>query len=295
MRPLLLFLAGLLQFAVHAQVPGVERVLVIGFDGLSPKGIEEANTPNIDELAARGAHSYKARAVMPTVSSPNWASMIMGAGPEQHGVLGNEWPLPMARLQPSADGPQGIFPTIFSVLREQRPDAYIAVVHDWDGFGRLFQRKMVDLIINGDLEDDTLAKAIETITTHKPTLTFIHFDHVDHNLHGHGFLTPEYIGAVEKGDAFVGDLMDTLKNAGIFDTTAVILTADHGGKDKGHGGNSLDEYIIPWIIAGPGITPSKIITTPINTYDTAVTVAHLLGLTPPEAWVGRPVLSAFQP
>ena len=35
--------------------------------------------------------SIHARGVIPTVSSPNWASMIMGAGPEQHGITSNDW------------------------------------------------------------------------------------------------------------------------------------------------------------------------------------------------------------
>jgi len=38
-----------------------------------------------------GAWTLHARGVMPTVSSPNWASMIMGAGPEQHGVTSIDW------------------------------------------------------------------------------------------------------------------------------------------------------------------------------------------------------------
>jgi len=38
--------------------------------------------------------------------------------------------------------------------------------------------------------------------------------------------------------------------------TAIILTADHGGHDKGHGDtkNPLD-YTIPFYVWGPGVTP----------------------------------------
>ncbi|MBI1319461.1 MAG: sulfatase-like hydrolase/transferase [Candidatus Hydrogenedens sp.] len=279
--------------AATAQVHGVEHVLIVGFDGLSPKGIEAADTPRFDALVAAGAHTFEARAVMPTVSSPNWASMIMGAGPEQHGILGNEWPLPMARLKPVVDGPQGIFPTIFSILREQRPESRIAVIHDWDGFGRLFQRKMVDVIINGDLEDDTANQAAKVLQEEKPTLTFIHFDHVDHALHSEGFMTEPYVAAVAKADHLLGQVLDALDSAGMTESTAIIVTADHGGKDKGHGGNSLDEYTIPWILAGKGAATGKTITDTVNTYDTAATAAYLLGLTPPQAWIGRPVLSAL--
>ncbi len=72
-------------------VTGVEHVIIIGCDGMSPDGVQKAETPNTRRLMREGAFNLHARGVMPTVSSPNWASMIMGAGPEQHGVTSNEW------------------------------------------------------------------------------------------------------------------------------------------------------------------------------------------------------------
>jgi predicted AlkP superfamily pyrophosphatase or phosphodiesterase len=58
---------------------------VIGVDGLSPDGVLKAKAPVLEGLRKTGAYSLHARAVMPTMNSPNWASMINGAGPEQHG------------------------------------------------------------------------------------------------------------------------------------------------------------------------------------------------------------------
>ncbi len=49
------------------------------------------------------------RAVLPTVSSPNWASMIMGVGPEQHGITSNEWERDEHVLPPVNEGPEKIF------------------------------------------------------------------------------------------------------------------------------------------------------------------------------------------
>jgi hypothetical protein len=58
---------------------------------------------------------------MPTSSSPNWASMIMGAGPEQHGVTSNDWETNKFEIPALEVGPEGMFPTIFGVIRRQRP------------------------------------------------------------------------------------------------------------------------------------------------------------------------------
>ena len=76
--------------AVRAAVRGAAHVVVIGFDGLNPDGIEHAATPVMHGMMKRGAYTLHARAVIPTVSSPNWASMIMGAGPADHGVTTNQ-------------------------------------------------------------------------------------------------------------------------------------------------------------------------------------------------------------
>jgi predicted AlkP superfamily pyrophosphatase or phosphodiesterase len=276
-----------------AQVAGVEHVLVIGVDGMAPFGIEAADTPVMDGLMKRGAWTMHARAVMPTSSSPNWASMIMGAGPEQHGVTSNEWQPDKHEIEPTVKGPGGIFPTIFSVLHEQRPNAHIAVLHHWDGFGRLLERDAVNFIANPKSEDLTAQRAVEYIQEHKPTFLFVHLDHVDHAGHEIGWRTPEYNAAVAKADRLIGQMLDALKAAGIQDKTIVLVTADHGGKNKSHGGSTMDEIEIPWIIAGPGIAAGKEITTPVDTYQTAATIAYVFGLKPPSAWIARPVLDAF--
>src|SRR6266550_1778399 len=159
-------------------LPGVEHVVIIGVDGMSPKGLEVAKTPHMHQLMREGAYTLHARGVMPTVSSPNWASMIMGAGPEQHGVTSNDWQPDKFEISPVAVGSGGIFPTIFGVLRQQRPKAKIACVHDWDGFGRLLEARAMDVLENVKGSPATTRRAIEVIRQNKPTFLFVHFDDV---------------------------------------------------------------------------------------------------------------------
>src|SRR5205809_8104130 len=99
----------------------VKHMVVVGVDGLSPDSVLKAKSPVMRRLMKEGAWSLHARGVMPTSSSPNWASMIMGAGPEQHGVTSNDWQPDKFDIAPIATGSGGIFPTIFGVLREQQP------------------------------------------------------------------------------------------------------------------------------------------------------------------------------
>lgn len=282
----------LLPLNLVAQVPGVEHVLVIGVDGMSPDGVQKARTPNLNALIDRGAYSMHARAVLPSSSSPNWASMIMGAGPEQHGVTSNDWRIDQFVLPSTAYAADGFFPTIFQLAHSEYPEAVIAAVYDWGGFGDLFSHKSVTHALNPKGPEATAAEAIRLFKSEKPLLTFVHLDHVDGAGHRAGHGSAEYYEAVERADRLVGELMTGLEAAGMRGSTLVIVTADHGGYNTGHGGQTLAEMEIPWIVAGPGVVPGML-SVPINTYDTAATVAFSLGLRQPEAWIARPVTSAF--
>jgi predicted AlkP superfamily pyrophosphatase or phosphodiesterase len=277
----------------NAQVNGVDSVVVIGVDGLSPDGVVKARTPVLHRMMKDGAFTLHARAVMPTVSSPNWASMIMGAGPEQHGVTSNDWEPDKFDIKPTAVGPGGIFPTVFGLLRQQKPRARIGCFHDWGGFGRLFERAAVDKVENPKGAQETTSRAIAFIKEQKPEFTFIHLDHVDHAGHTSGHGTPEYNQAVEEADRLIGLVLGALEEAGMAGRTAVLVTSDHGGRGKGHGGNTMGEIEIPWILRGPGVAAGRELTTPVNTFDTAATVAYIFGLTPPRCWIARPVREAF--
>lgn len=276
-----------------AGVGGVEHVIIVGVDGLGSIAFKADNAPVMHRLMREGAFTLYARGVLPTSSSPNWASMIMGAGPEQHGVTSNDWEPHRYDIAPLAIGSGGIFPTIFGVLRQQRPAARIVVVHDWEGFGRLLEPRAPDVLEHVKGTPATARRAIALFTERKPNLLFMHFDEVDHAGHTHGFGSPQYYAAVEEIDRLVAELMDAVQTSGVGSKTIVLITADHGGVGKSHGGATMAEIEIPWIIHGPGVAAGHQIQSSVNTYDTAPTVAWILGLTPPGCWIGRPVSEAF--
>jgi predicted AlkP superfamily pyrophosphatase or phosphodiesterase len=143
-------------------------------------------------------------------------------------------------------------------------------------------------------EDRTAREAAIYVAANKPLFTFIHLDHVDHAGHESGHGTKEYYASVEKADKLIGEIINGLKKANIFEQTVIIVTADHGGKGKGHGGDTPEERNIPWIATGPGIKKGNTLTDAINTYDTAATVAYLFGYKAPDCWIGKPVISAFE-
>lgn len=274
---------------IHAR-----RVLIIGVDGMSPDGIAHASTPVMDSLMAHGRYSLSARAVLPTVSSPNWASMINGASPAEHGIRSNAWKPGKDRRERHCGGERGErWPTLFGVLRSARPDARIGVFHDWGGFGRLVEPGACDVLRHVPGAERTARQAAEWWLAERPDLVFVHLDHVDGAGHAHGYGSPAYYAAVEEADRLIGLLVDAVDRSGLAPETLLIVTSDHGGKGHGHGGDSPEERTIPWMAAGSGIVPGQPLPDGMPTYATAATVLFALGVPAPECWIGRPVTQAF--
>jgi len=286
--------------------PPVKHVIVLGLDGVSSDGLARAKTPHLDALRKAGASTLAARAVMPTASGPNWASILMGAGPEQHGVTSNDWRPDKFDLSPTDVGPGGIFPTIFSLLHQARPDLKTAAIYDWGGTSLYFERDLVDLDFEPDLPkstteervlraEATLDRAIACIAGQEAQFIFIQLDHPDHFGHRFSWGSDEYLASIEHADGLVGKLLVAVDEAGITSSTALIVVSDHGGIDKGHGGATDAEILVPWILQAPGIRPNFDLGPHLSVCDTAPTIAYLLGVQPPRSWTGRPPFDAFFP
>ena len=267
--------------------------VVIGVDGMSPDGIRNAHTPMLDSMVKNGAATMHARSVLPSSSSPNWASMIMGADTEQHGITSNGWEKFDHRLPPVVATKEGTFPSIFTLFKDQQPEAQVGAIYDWDGFGRLFEKTDVDFDIDGDHEDGTTQDAVAYLEKNDPKFTFIHLDHVDHAGHSMGHGSQEYYKSVQKADSLIAKIVDATKASGMYENTMFIVASDHGGLGFGHGGESPAEMTIPFILFGKGIKKGYEIEETVYQIDNAPTVAYALGLETPQAWIGRPVKGAF--
>ena len=286
-----LFAAMATSQAGAAPTPGVEHVVVVGVDGMTASSVTRATTPNMHDIMTHGAWTLHGRSVDPSVSSPNWASMIMGAKPETHGITSNDW----------KPGDTPACPTIFGVCRTAHPDAPIAAIYEWGGFGNLFKKANVTFHANPKAgfwklyvrhrshAYVTAQTAVSCIKEKKPLLTFVHFDLVDHAGHQNGYDTEAYDKAVTMADTYVGQVMQAVRDAGMGDNTVFFVVSDHGGIGTGHGGKTVEETTVPWMVTGPGIAPGREITEAVCVAQLAPTIAQLLGLTPPEKWTEKPV------
>ena len=136
--------------------------------------------------------------------------------------------------------------------------------------------------------------ACEYITQKKPVLSAFCFDNPDHVGHGDGHDTPAYYAKLRELDGYVGRIVDAIKEAGIYENSIIIVTADHGGINKGHGGKTMEEMETPFIIAGKNIKKGGAFEESMMQFDCASTIASVFNLEQPQVWIGRPMTQVFE-
>ncbi len=278
------------------KVPIAKHVIFIGLDGWGSYSISKANIPTIKQLMAEGSYTLEKRTVLPSSSAVNWASMFMGAGPELHGYT--QWGSQTPELPSREVNQHGIFPTIFQLLHDARPKAEIGCLYDWDGIKYLIDT----LAVNYHAQSPDYNKfpeglrdmTIKYIKEKKPHLLAVCFDNPDHVGHEHGHDTPEYYAKLSELDEYIAQILQAVKEAGIWDETIFIITSDHGGIGKGHGGITMREMQTPFIIQGKGIKKGLEFHESMMQYDVASTIAHIFALKQPQVWIGRPMIQVFE-
>lgn len=287
------FLFLSIPLLLYGQVKGVTHVILIGVDGMGANYLAKAkNIPIMKMMMREGAYSLHARCVLPSSSADNWAAMTMGAGPSLTGYT--EWNSETPEIPPRVTGRYGMFPDIFSIMRQQMPQSQLGVIYSWKGISYLFPKQAVNENDYTKYDSVTVQTAVDYIKEKTPNFLFIHLSAVDAAGHSKGWGSPAYYHAIQETDKRIGKIIQAVKEAGIMNHTVIIVSADHGGIHKGHGGKTLKEMEIPWIIYGRGVKKGKKLTLSIMTYDTAATIAWIFGLKQPQVWIGRSVKAAFK-
>lgn len=297
---MVLLIAGLSSCGSPTDAPRTakaQHVVLIGLDGWGAYSYAKADMPHVKQLAANGCYTLKKRSALPSSSAINWASMFMGAGPELHGYT--EWGSRTPDLPSRKLNEHGIFPTVFQLLRKARPDAEIGCLHEWDGIKYLVDT--LSLSYRHHVADyqkapqELTEKTVAYIKEKKPALVAVCYDNPDHVGHVTGHDTPEYYATLHQLDGYVGRIVQAVKDAGIYDETIFIVTPDHGGIGKGHGGKTMQEMETPFIINGKNIKEGLCFDNlSMMQYDVASTIARIFNLEQPQVWIGRPMETVFK-
>ena len=267
-----------------------DHVFVIAFDGWGSYCMDSVSMPNTRSLMEAGTYTFYKRTVLPSDSAPNWASMFAGAPNEFHGWSNNG---SGPDVQPVYLNKNGVFPTIFSILREQDPEAEIGCIFEWGGIRPLIDEKAHNYCIK-EKQENLTPLAVEYIKTKKPDFLTVIYDDPDHVGHADGHDTPAYYAKMEQLDSWLGEIIAAIKEAGIYDDSIIVVTSDHGGINTSHGGRSLMEMDTPFIVAGKNIRKAGDLNQYMMQYDTAHTLAEMFGLEIPEVWRGKSLSQIFE-
>jgi 2,3-bisphosphoglycerate-independent phosphoglycerate mutase len=268
------------------------RVVLIVIDGL---GADEAHLPYLDELRARGV-AATARVPYPTISRPNYVTILTGVPPRDSGVRANRVDTPVA------------VDTIMD--RVQAAGLRVATASDFGNLMSLFARHSDTLDVRW-IEHGTHLSPPPPVTwpadevVRVPTLAalgpaiaelaagdaaFVPVLVLDVDRAGHASgIGPEYRAAAQGVDAMLRVAFAGLDLA----RDTVIITADHGHvAPGGHGGDEREVSNVPLVLAGAGIVPGSV-ARDARLIDVAPTVAALLGLPAPGHAEGRALVEVL--
>jgi predicted AlkP superfamily pyrophosphatase or phosphodiesterase len=288
---LVVLLLGSPVFAGPATQPALPtRVAIISIDGLRPDVALRADMPHLRSLMARGSFTFWANTTDVAITLPSHTSMLTGVTPEKHGIHYND------------DKPQNrpehpLVPTLFELAKDRgRTTACIAGKSKF----RVFNAPgALDWSFIKEASDEEVAAAAAAIVReHKPDVLFVHFPDNDRIGHKDGWGSPQQIAGLPTTDHALGEVLAALDDQHLTDSTLIILSADHGGNGRTHGGLDPRSRTIPWIAVGPGVKQNYDLTLNIklviNTYDTFATACEVLGIPVPKDSDGKPILDIYK-
>jgi len=264
--------------------PPARRVVVVSIDGARPDALLVAKTPTITRLWKEGSYSFRAQTISPSTTLPAHTSMLTGISPDRHGERDNNWWPGEATVTAE---------TVFSLAKSQGLKTAMVVTKEKFGFLAL-PGSLDHFEIVPHLAPDVVLRALTYLRSEKPHLLFIHFADADITGHLYGWMSPEYLIALQTVDDAVEILLRMMEETGLIRETLLIITADHGGHDFTHGTTLPEDMTIPWIAFGPGVREGYEIPDQVVIYDTAATVLLFLGIPIPAHWEGRPLRSIFR-
>ncbi|THB77603.1 MAG: alkaline phosphatase family protein [Desulfobulbaceae bacterium] len=258
------------------------KVLLIVIDGCRPDGLEVAETPVLDELMETGSFSMTAQTTYPALTLPCHFSLVSGQKPIGHNVQTNT-------------GQPSISPETLSIFQLAKYRGLTtAIFYSWEHLRNLAPPGVLDLslminVINNpvDQQDRLIVdSALPHIQNLLPDLCFVYLEGTDIAGHEYGWMSEEYIQAIERADHAIGELVKGLEKVACRAQYNIIVTSDHGGVDRHHMERVPEVLTVPWIMQGPDIAIAKKLTRQLTICDIAPTIARLLNIPPYWEWQG---------
>ena len=253
------------------------KVIIIMVDGMRPDALDRVVLAQ--PIIEVGASTMCERTVMPSVTLPCHMSMFHSVEPTRHGTTTNTY---MPQVRP-ING-------LFEVLNKH--DKKCAMFYSWEQLRDVARPGILDMsfFIKGEgndfakVNDNLTELALQYIQNENPDFVFLYLGHTDDAGHRYGWMSPEYMDAIENSWKNICRVLDNVD-----DDFCVLITADHGGHDRTHGTDMEEDMLVPMIAVGQAFEPERDLG-PISIIDIAPTVAELFGIAPDKEWEGKSFL-----
>jgi hypothetical protein len=265
------------------------RVVVLVLDGLRADLIGDPRFPNLLALQANSAHTLDATTVLPSVTAVAMTSLLSGVGPADHGVDTDRFRVPT---------PARPLTTVPDVVASAGLPS-VGIVRQVPWLLRPLAKRIVTALglsracFAAANAQSLLNAALPTLRAQRDGFVILHWPDCDAIGHTTGWMSPAYIAAVARMDSALGALRRELRDA--MDDTLFIALADHGGGGRvptHHDSAHPLDCTIPILLEGAGVLPGTL-PSGLTLLDVPATVLWALGLAVPDAYRGKPIVSAF--
>ena len=277
MKYFVLIIAFSFCVAAHA----AEYVILVSVDGLGSvylqRMVDAGQLPNFKKLQAESAGTTNARTDYNfTITLPNHTSMVTSrrvTDAEGHNWTSNTDPATGVTLHSNKGA---YIASVFDVVHDHSlrtglwstkskfslyKVSYDAEHGALDVTGPDNGRNKVDCFMI-DKSSALTDNFIRTMQTQPCQFAFVHFGDTDGAGHSQGWGSAAYNAALVQVDGYLGRMLELIANQpALKGKTDLILTADHGGEDKGHGDPTKPiDYTIPFYVWGAGVTAGDLYT-----------------------------------
>jgi predicted AlkP superfamily pyrophosphatase or phosphodiesterase len=236
-----------------------------------------AETPHIDSLWKNGAYTFKAQTDEISSSGPAWSAMLTGVWHQKHRVLNNEYEDPDLEH----------YPHFFHRIRQEKPEMKTYSLATWGPIHSILQEGDATYT-SSRTSDALLASEVASILENKEVdVMFVQLDEIDGAGHRHDYSveSKKYLKAIERCDGQVATMLSALERRPTYqdENWLIILSADHGGSDFGHGKNIPEHTTVFYVASGPGVQKGEI-DGEVGVVDVAVSALYYLGIMAKPEW-----------
>lgn len=257
-----LFSLALLAFEGNANAATNRHVILITMDGFAAYLLRDpqAPIPTLRRMAEEGAVAEGMRVSNPAITWPNHTTLVTGVHPDKHSVLFNgvlvrPGPGLPVRVDARRDKADLVpVPTVYDLahkaglrtaginwpctrnsgtLEDDFPDVPEQVTHTTPRLRAelkdiLSDQRSFQTNSAAGREQIWTAAALHVVKKRKPNFMLWHMLITDTIHHRYGAQSPASYTAVAMVDGQLRQLLDTVKEAGIYEQTTIFVTADHG-------------------------------------------------------------------